>query len=132
MECFSCKENLTFKPGGLGFQDSPWLRSDLIHLTPGSVVSLPGRLFLFPLAHTHLLRATGRCPMLSWFAFLHSLCVSWGNPPRIKWSSLEPAESPSKPTLCRAASRCQQFICFGSPARDRAHQGGRLGLTPAV
>lgn len=74
MECFSCKESLTFKPGGLGFQDSPpWLRLDLIHLTPGSVVSLPGRLLLFPLAHTHLLRATGRCPMVSWFAFLHSL-----------------------------------------------------------
>lgn len=79
MECFSCKESLSFKPEGLGFQDSPpWLRSDLIHLTSGSVVSLPGRLLLFPLAHTHLLRATGRCLMVSWFAFLYPLRVSWG------------------------------------------------------
>lgn len=97
MECFSCKESLTFNPEGLGLHDSPpWLRSDLIHLTPGSVVSLPGRLLLFPLAHIHLLRAMGRCTMVSWFAIFHSFWISWGNPLRIKWSSLEPAESPSK------------------------------------
>lgn len=30
------------------------------------------------LSHTHLLRATGRCLMVSWFAFLYSLRVSWG------------------------------------------------------
>lgn len=77
MECFSCKESLSFKPEGLRFQDSPpWLRSDLIHLTSGSC-SEPSRK-VASLSHTHLLRATGRCLMVSWFAFLYSLRVSWG------------------------------------------------------